>query len=383
MNWNDAIDFPEENHRRRLHSKKDNPRAKSYKKASASQTTAMLLRPDGIMMKDAQKWKDLEAKKKEPVLAWLLSFPNSGTTYTQQVFHALSNATSVGNYGRGCKLSKKTGAVIPIHEGEDNGPYIFWPDWNIPSKYVLTKTHCGGFCFECGAKDYIENDRSFLFKCASGVWIGTDQETGKEIAKNVAYSPSKIRKIIHLIRDPFDNLVARTRFIHYYRKDEEWSARYPKTRMGFRQYCQDYQGAEYFEEERKNRFLEKTILDLAEQIPCGIDFYRYVQWHNYVFQLSHALQSNDVPILVIRYEQYTTEYNKTVGRIKDFLETPDFKKPVRMPVFYTGHSYHSYFTRAEMRAAIALMQEVATPVTWDYINGYMEAALKGAIDFIE
>ena len=44
------------------------------------------------------------------------------------------------------------------------------------SGYVITKTHCGGYCFKCAPEKYTISDAEFLKKCASGGWVYNDKK---------------------------------------------------------------------------------------------------------------------------------------------------------------------------------------------------------------
>ena len=86
-----------------------------------------------------------------PDIAWLMSFPNSGTSYTMRLVQAVSNTTAATNYAEECKQDR-SGRVATLY-GSPSGPYLRQQvhdgGMSLPKKYILTKTHCGGRCVHC------------------------------------------------------------------------------------------------------------------------------------------------------------------------------------------------------------------------------------------
>ena len=95
--------------------------------------------------------------KDPPGIAWLLSYPNSGTSYTLQIVKESSDFAIATNYGTEANkhLLEKS---IPIHKNYVNGPFRT-NDRNrkAPKNYVLTKTHCGGRCVRCSPRKLIND----------------------------------------------------------------------------------------------------------------------------------------------------------------------------------------------------------------------------------
>jgi hypothetical protein len=84
-------------------------------------------------------------------IAWLMSFPNSGTSYTQKMIRHVTLTRTASNYGNEAKGAK--GASPTVFADQPTGP--FWqdthihPEYSLPTDYALTKTHCGGRCENC------------------------------------------------------------------------------------------------------------------------------------------------------------------------------------------------------------------------------------------
>lgn len=86
-----------------------------------------------------------------PDIAWLMSFPNSGTSYTMRLVQAVSNTTAATNYAEECKQDS-SGRVATLFDSP-SGPYlrqqVLDGGMPLPKRYILTKTHCGGRCVHC------------------------------------------------------------------------------------------------------------------------------------------------------------------------------------------------------------------------------------------
>ena len=72
-------------------------------------------------------------------IAWLMSFPNSGTSYTSAIVRATTGQRTASNYRQESAIVDE---VLP------NGPfYSYCPECDENQRgYLLTKTHCGGTC---------------------------------------------------------------------------------------------------------------------------------------------------------------------------------------------------------------------------------------------
>ena len=86
-----------------------------------------------------------------PDIAWLMSFPNSGTSYTMRLVQAVSNTTAATNYAEECQQDA-SGRVATLFDSP-SGPYlrqqVLGGGMPLPKRYILTKTHCGGRCVHC------------------------------------------------------------------------------------------------------------------------------------------------------------------------------------------------------------------------------------------
>jgi hypothetical protein len=108
-----------------------------------------------------------------PKISWLMSFPNSGTSFTMTTVARMSNRSIATNYADEVTAADQSDS-LSIYIRRPEGP--FWPGMSgkmsspraLPDSFVLTKTHCGSRCVKCGPKEYIETPERFLQRCSSG-----------------------------------------------------------------------------------------------------------------------------------------------------------------------------------------------------------------------
>ncbi len=245
-----------------------------------------------------------------PRIAWLMSFPNSGTSYTMRLVGQMSNRTVATNYGPECthaNVSTKQsiparnpssldhnnnnnnttrGQIQPLYPGpkskggSPNGPYLLHPEQGIPppSSYIMTKTHCGGRCNDCSPGSYIETRESFLDMCTKS---SRPKDEGGYAYVN--YDPQLVSRAIHLIRNPFDNIVSNfhlDRHAHEKKKNsissQKWLDKYTDDVKGFRAWCENLD-TKYNREEKNSRLIPFHVLELFESVPCHKAFYLFAQ----------------------------------------------------------------------------------------------------------
>ncbi len=297
-------------------------------------------------------------------IAWLMSFPNSGTSYTSYLIRTVTQTNTASNYGHESGIEEQFSPSVGIFNDNDN-PIPSWTEsWNThlqqPSKgFILTKTHCGGFSFCTACDSFIYNSHMFLKKCLEGDYVtNATSASGLEVSKGFA-SKDKIARAVHIIRDPFDNVVAR---FHLERRtlEKKNKAHYPNSRDGFRQFCDDLGKIE--KAQKQARVFFEDVLDL--EIPCKADFYRYIQWHNMAFTTTWDLE---IPTLVIHYESYTTSLNETKDALLEFLEQ---EAVADAPPFVTGKTYRDYYTADEIDAVSKMTERLALRETWQHTKHY-------------
>ena len=92
--------------------------------------------------------------QQRPKMVWLMSYPNSGTSYTMTMVGKATNRATASNYGR--EVTDPPTPNVPLYPGQWNGPfYRPNPRKPLPTDYILVKTHCGGTCICVGLYGYV------------------------------------------------------------------------------------------------------------------------------------------------------------------------------------------------------------------------------------
>ena len=295
-----------------------------------------------------------DTSAKQPI-AWLMTFPNSGTSYTSRLIATVTGTHTATNYG--------TELITQDRKKWKEGVLVDWVGdslnrtVNSPTRgYTLTKTHCGGYCFDCLAKRM--NPSAFTKACATGEQAIQNAESGKfQLVKSYT-DIEKVGRAVHIIRDPFDNIVAR--FHCHLKKNgpsslEKYPNKYPNTRDGFRKYCHDMGRRWRVKEEKSAAY--NDLFEWIKDVPCHSDFFRYIQWHNLAFATIAEL---DIPSMTMNYENYSSDFNSTKNDLLQFLRQDEVNHP---PSFITGKTYRHYYTKREIYAISLMFDKLAHPET--------------------
>ena len=229
----------------------------------------------------------------------------------------------------------------------EHGPFLINPSLPLPERYVLTKTHCTGYCTFCSQSGSLVSPSKFAERCHPGSKLPT------------ASRREPVHRAIHLIRDPFDNLVARMHLATKTGRVESLD----HTREGLLTWSSQLQ--EKWGTTRKAA-LEADVFELMEQVPCGSDWFRYVQWHNNALEM---IESQGLETLVLYYEDYTEHFNATVDSILSFLEQRTENPPIE---FIPGKRYRGLFTKDEIQSARRLVHRLASPSLWQLLRHYFD-----------
>jgi len=280
---------------------------------------------------------------KQNSLVWLMSFPNSGTSYTLRLVGSATGQPVATNYGKETSLA-------PVFDDSPRGP--FWLDESpVPNegRLILTKTHCGMYCHSCSATRTAREMNEFTAAC------GTNEDHSQP-----AYPPTRVKKGIHLIRDPFDNIVSR--FHHEVKAGRTDTVQ--TDRESFRSTC--LESNIHHNEQTLATFLSQQQFDIIANVPCRTDFFKYVMWHNKAFEAVEAL---DIESLPIHYSWYESDLGGTLSKVLTFLETSQRHEPAP---FTPGKVYHDYFTPEERDNVKTLFQEVSSTATWAELGRYFK-----------
>ena len=298
------------------------------------------------------------ARAKLPDMVWLMSYPNSGTTYTMDLVVQSTRTTVATNYGEEpIQNGHEVKALCP-HSPE--GPFISDPTLSLPSRYILTKTHCSGYCSMCRQNKYVINEEGFLRSCS---------ECKRPLSSyHEIVVPSKL---VRLVRDPFDNIVSN--YHHWLKK--QMREKPPKLELsnynaatktneaiGFKKFC-NMMDDKYLTLSKIQPKIKQQE-EFFKNVPCHQSFFRYITWHN---NADYVAEFEAIPTLVIHYSDYEQDYNATTASLFQFL---DLKPDFAMPAFKTGKTYHDLFTREEREAAWKLMKNMAKASVWDKLQRY-------------
>jgi hypothetical protein len=296
-----------------------------------------------------------ELQENPPEIIHLMSFPNSGTTFTLASVEALTKSCTASHIG-----SKNTPEVMP--KSSNTGPFYQckYRNSQIPEKYVLTKAHCNSFCKQCHTYQVADRDtkqKGFERGCHSG---------NEKHPCN--YDLKLVKKNIHLVRNPFDNVVARfhNSFKTHkegepFKKDSNNSEVYKKSLNGFHSYC-SWHNAEYSSKRTEKFLVDPKHEALANKVPCVAEFFKYITWHNLAFE---TIKKMGVPSMILYYEDYN--YEDTLPNLLSFLEAEEISEA---PAFF-WHDYPEYYGEEARSAAMTLMKSWASKDTLGLINRYL------------
>lgn len=300
-----------------------------------------------------------------PKIAWLMSFPNSGTSFTMTLVGRASNRSFATNYADEVTSRDLSSGSLSIYPGKYEGP--FWAGMSgkilaprpLPGTFVLTKTHCGSRCMYCGPQVYIGTPAEFLLSCTSG----HARLANRREAVDVHYPAERVARAIHLIRNPFSNIISR---YHQRRKNQEdknateWLLEHPNNATGFHKWCSELDSQFYQEE------LEYFGIGNVSRAPCHGEFYKYAQWHSLV-DGALGLISHHMPVLTVYYEDYEKKLEETTYTILNFLE---LKLVGHIKAFKQKTNISGYFSAKEKFMIKDLISEVASNAAWRRIQHY-------------
>ena len=289
--------------------------------------------------------------------AWLMSFPNSGTTFTLKMTSSVSQTTMASNYGK--EHIDDLGNPLIFGAEYPYGPFRAHSNLPLSKGFTLTKTHCGGTCTFCHPNKYILTEWSFMQNCLTGKRM-IEHGNGDPIKDYNTYDQSLIKKAVHLIRNPLDNIISRYHLEwnkNTKRHNLDWLENHPRNETGFQSWCKEMDEA-FLEEEMEDHY--KGIDDL-HNVPCHAEFFRYTQWHNLAFEI---IKKMEIPFLIVHYEDYDENFDHTLNTIIAFLDL----KIVSDPVEYSRNLYPHYFTNGQRQHILDFIKHLSSKTTWDTLN---------------
>lgn len=294
-----------------------------------------------------------------PVIVYLttVSFATQGTSYTHTNVRELSQQIIATNY-------QADKWYEPLDMDYPEGPFVDLKDYDVDRPlYALTKTHCAGYSVTGGQKESHRTVSQFQNGCASGYEVvnGTKYRT--------QYDAKRVAKAVHLVRNPFNNLVAR---MHLLKKttpqldgaEGTLLASFSDTIDGRLTWCSFIDSL--FVEDTPMPIMSDRQMLLASQVPCFSEWYRYTMWHNLALEMEAQLE---LDVHFLRYEDYSTRYNETVQELFDYLELP---RTGNVKTFIAGKSYLDLYPVREAQAAARFVRSLASPKCWSMLHHYFD-----------
>jgi len=267
----------------------------------------------------------------------------------------MSNISSASNRER---------SKVTVRPEFEDGPFVYHPEnYDAPPSYILTKTHCEGYCDDCPPERFVMTIDSFEKECRTARKYNIT--TGRYY--KVVYNSSVPKRAVHLLRNPFDNLVARLHLAVKRRHDLGWTEEqlspFSNSREGLLAWC-DFIDKKNEKKIKRTPLITSGIKKLFIGLPCAAEWYRYVQWHNLAIETTQRLH---LPTHVLYYENYTDHFDETVSELLNFLELPSVSNPKS---FIPGKTYLHFFSEDEARAAAELVRALASVDCWKLISHY-------------
>jgi hypothetical protein len=158
------------------------------------------------------------------------------------------------------------------------------------------------------------------------------------------------------------------------RGNAKFTQLFPKNSTGFHRWCAaDDMNRDLI----KSRFVDHRLRESMQSVPCFNDFFRYTQWHNLAFAVSHEMA---LPTMILHYHEYSDDFENTRDRILDFLDLTRVGEGIE---FHSGKEYRDYYTLEQKMAIKSFLQEFASAETWEQLKDYDYGAGQPALPQIE
>ena len=299
-------------------------------------------------------------RSKNLMLAMLISFPNSGTSFTLSTVRSASRQHVAGT---ACLENPKQ--FFPVYRSlTKRGPHFIPVDnpdekFERPQKFILTKTHCSGYDNSPmpSPTNYIISQEKFTNACHRVCSPEPSEvQPDEEVPWKLFYfNRSRVGSFVHLFRDPFDNIVSRWHChmsgaeVKHPQEVNKWE----KTAAGFQEFCRE---RDEYHRINEAPYLSHELVKATEGVPCRTDFLRYVQWHNRAFNMTETLNK---PVHILHYMDFRDDYNGTMSKLMGFLEQPLVTNGDQ----FRWSNYSDYYTAEQRMATKRFIKFYASPET--------------------
>jgi hypothetical protein len=276
------------------------------------------------------------------------------------------------------------------------------------TSYILTETHCAGACESPSTpEEYFQSIYSFEIACrtiflkAPPDGMNTSLGVGMQnLQKLGAFDPSLVTRAIHLIRDPWSNIVSR---FHAARRNipitqgngttpglssdygnktgegESWLDNHLDSAEGLHKWCREMgtQLPLQFNDTFQYFPYTEEVTTLMQNVPCSLEILKYIQWHNNVEQW--IAMYSESPSLVIYFEDLEVVQDRT-RIIQDMalflnltIKDKSTSKIGNMPVdFFMNRVWYGdqYFNQDERINMERLVRKLSFPRTMKLLERY-------------
>ena len=290
-----------------------------------------------------------------PHIVWLLTMPNAGTAFAMTLVQRATNHMMATNYGD--DVTSEGAYSLSIYPRHVQGPY--WTGLGasklgltvrtLPEDYVMVQTHCLQTSTTRTLDDFMDDCRQTYGRTAPDA----------SVLQTYHYPTERVKKVIHLVRNPYKQIVAN--FVQEYKeRDTEWRKTHSNNNEGLVQWCH-----EQADTDMDSINYPRDLYNEMQGTTCHTQVAQYVEWHNMAIRMETKLQ---LETLVVHYEDFNA--TATLDKMVDFLKlekvmTPSQKIPA-------DDDYDAYFTSAQREEIRHLVKIMAMPETWRRVKQYFE-----------
>jgi hypothetical protein len=299
-----------------------------------------------------------------------------GTSYT------ITNLERVTGYTSGTNYATDIIPNVPVRPEYPHGPFLHDPEQsnNVP-EYVVSKTHCEGYCMDCGPADYYNMTLDRFEKgCRTchvhGRGGGGDSDGASSSRKSFVTYDTPVDRAIHLIRSPYDNLVGRMHLAIKNRMRRGETTGFNHSKEGYDEWC-SYLDARHANKEaywtRNDRDSSSDLLSpppLDPALPCRAEWYRYVQWHNLAWEVT-SRRFNSTDVFYLYYDDYSSRYEETLSSLLKFVRLERAKNVEPLP-FDSYKTYNDYFSPTVREQAKRYVEFHSHPEAWKLLSRYFD-----------
>eukprot|EP00977_Amphora_coffeiformis_P017806 scaffold5944_cov101-Amphora_coffeaeformis.AAC.2 len=272
-----------------------------------------------------------------------------GSSYPISALEESTGTTTATNEQR----SGPRKCVEMLSNATQSSPCLHQPKLDIPGPYILTKAFCGG------PQMSTPSLQSFELACRT---VNLPRN------RHFSYHASLVKKVVHLVRNPFDSIVSR---MHAKNPPNNGQRGRHGVQVATREELLAW--CEKLDQHFSKKFhkggdasLPPGFVQKYKHAPCRAELFRYALWHTRAQEVTRRL---GIPVHVVNYENYTTNATKTTHNLLDFLQLEAVRQPTP---FGLSLSNGYLFQREERKAAAELVKDVASPEAWELISHYFD-----------